>query len=342
MAIYARALRFISILLASSLAAIAAPALEPSSATSTSSSAATTSAAVAAPTEPIANVTSPASFPAPTSLDAAYVSSFKPLTYFAGAAYCHPNDTLAWNCGEPCQANEGFISIASGGDGAAVQFWYVGYDPQLKSVVVAHQGTDQNNTEALVTDFNVVLVGLNSTLFPGMPEDIKVHAGFVQTHSLSAFEILAAVKKGLIDHGANHVTAVGHSLGGALALLDSVYLPLHLESIDISTVVYGMPRVGNQAFADYVDSKLQLKRINNRRDPVPILPGIFFGYRHPAGEIRISDTDEWMACDGQDNENTSCSTGAVGSIFDGVIADHSGPYDGVTIRCHSNVPVTGD
>jgi hypothetical protein len=40
-------------------------------------------------------------------------------------------------------------------------------------------------------------------------------------------------------------------LGAALALLDSVFLPLHLSGFTFTTVTMGMPRVGNQAFADY-------------------------------------------------------------------------------------------
>lgn len=32
-------------------------------------------------------------------------------------------------------------------------------------------------------------------------------------------------------------------LGAALALLDSVYLPLHISGVSFKTVVYGLPRV---------------------------------------------------------------------------------------------------
>lgn len=49
-------------------------------------------------------------------------------------------------------------------------------------------------------------------------------------------------------------------------MLDAVYLQLHLpSSISISSVVYGTPRVGNNAFADHVDAHIHnLIRINNK------------------------------------------------------------------------------
>lgn len=41
-----------------------------------------------------------------------------------------------------CNANPGFVTVASGGDGSDTQFWFVGYDPTLQEVIVSHQGTD--------------------------------------------------------------------------------------------------------------------------------------------------------------------------------------------------------
>ena len=35
-----------------------------------------------------------------------------------------------------------------------------------------------------------------------------------------------------------------HYPGGAIALLDSVYLPLHISGVTFKTVSYGLPRVG--------------------------------------------------------------------------------------------------
>lgn len=93
---------------------------------------------------------------------------------------------------------------------------------------------------------------------------------------------------------------VGHSLGGALALLDAVFLPLHLPTgTKFTTITYGMPRVGNQAFADYVDAHVtNLSHINNKKDPVPILPGEFLGFHHPSGEIHIQSDGSWDSCPG--------------------------------------------
>ena len=101
-----------------------------------------------------------------------------------------------------------------------------------------------------------------------------------------------------------------------------------------------MPRVGNQAFADYVDSHVTslaggtgLSRITNKKDPVPILPGRFLGFHHPSGEIHIEESNAWDSCPGQDNTSDLCIVGAVPNIFESDVSDHNGPYDGVMMGC---------
>jgi predicted lipase len=95
---------------------------------------------------------------------------------------------------------------------------------------------------------------------------------------------------------------VGHSLGAALALLDGVFLSKQLDSsVRVMVVGYGMPRVGNQAFADFVDGELSgnVTHVNNQEDPVPTVPGRFLGYRHASGEIHIQDSGAWDSCPGK-------------------------------------------
>jgi predicted lipase len=52
---------------------------------------------------------------------------------------------------------------------------------------------------------------------------------------------------------------VGHSLGGALAEIDALYMAMNLpSSIHVKGVTYGTPRVGNPAYASFFDSKVRL------------------------------------------------------------------------------------
>ncbi|KAK7031541.1 lipase [Favolaschia claudopus] len=271
-----------------------------------------------------------------TTLTTAQISSFKPYSFYAAAGYCSPASTLAWNCGAKCQgANPTFKPVASGGNGGSVQFWFVGVDPTLETVIVSHQGTDPSLS--LVTDSDFFLGSLDSSLFPGVSSSVEVHSGFRDEQAKTAPQILAAVQTALAQSGVKKVTLVGHSLGGAIALIDSIYLPLHITGVTFQTIVYGLPRVGNQAFADLASAGNTVTHINNKEDIVPILPGSdfcltrgkFLGFHHPTGEIHIQDSNAWDACPGQDNPSTLCTTGDVPNILEGDESDHDGPYDGV-------------
>lgn len=126
-----------------------------------------------------------------------------------------------------------------------------------------------------LTDADFFLTALSQTLFPGT-SGLEVHNGFGDSQARytlaasrvlrsghnsynrkrSALDVLAATQQALSTHGTNSVTIVGHSLGAAIALIDAIYLPLHLPSTTTFKFVgYSLPRVGNPAFADYLDSK---------------------------------------------------------------------------------------
>ena len=118
----------------------------------------------------------------------------------------------------------------------------------------------------------------------------------------TATTILSYVQQTLSAHNASSVTVVGFSLGAALSLLDGVYLRLHLSSsVSVRVIGYGMPRVGNQAFADWVDSHLggQVTHINDREDPIPIFPDRSLGFHHASVEVHITDSGSWENCPGE-------------------------------------------
>lgn len=270
-----------------------------------------------------------------TPLSSSQISSYAPFTHFASTAYCNPSTTINWSCSANCQANPDFLPVASGGDGDETQFWYVGFSPSQNTVIVAHQGTDTSEFFADLTDADFFLESLDSSLFPGIPSSVEVHNGFASEQASTAPTILSYVKQTLSQHGTSSVTVVGHSLGAALALIDGVYLHLQLSSASVRVVGYGMPRVGNQDFANWVDSNLggHVTHINNEEDPIPIVPGRFLDFVHASGEVHITDSGTWESCPGQDNPSTLCIVGDVPNIFDGDLDNHDGPYAGITMGC---------
>ncbi|KAJ3728624.1 alpha/beta-hydrolase [Lentinula raphanica] len=273
-----------------------------------------------------------------TQLSSAELAGFAPFTQFARAAYCGTDILSDWTCGEACEANSDFQVSLVGGDGDAIQIYYVGYSPSLEAIIVAHEGTDPTQLESDLTDVDIPLAALNSTLFPGVSSSVEVHTGFQNEHALTADIILAEVKSLMSSGGTNNIVAVGHSLGGALAEIDTVFFRVNIPSANISAMTYGTPRVGNPAWAALVDSSdVNFKRIDNMQDLIPIVPGRSLGYEHPAGEIHILSPGDAVSCPGDDDAtDADCQIESVPTIFQGNILDHLGPYEGIyigTIYC---------
>ncbi|KAJ7928052.1 Alpha/Beta hydrolase protein [Mycena leptocephala] len=271
-----------------------------------------------------------------TALTTADLNALDSFTQFARAAYCPVDKLMSWTCGEACDANPDFQATLAGGMGNAVQFFFVGYYPKSNSVIVSHQGTDPVKLMSDLTDLNVLKGELNSTLFPGAPAGLEIHSGFRDEHALTADEIRTEVERLIAKEGANQVTVVGHSLGGALAELDALSLRLILpQEVGVNAVTYGTPRVGTSDFVSFFDSQVtDFKRVNNENDLVPIVPGRFLGFAHPQGEIHIVDDDnkEIVACPGNDNaDQEKCQIKTVPSILSGNIIHHLGPYNGIFI-----------
>ncbi|EIW58094.1 lipase [Trametes versicolor FP-101664 SS1] len=269
-----------------------------------------------------------------TTVSATEINSFTPYSFFASAGYCAASKTLTWTCGTNCLANPSFKPVAAGGDGDKVQFWFVGFDPDLNTVVVSHQGTDTSEILPLIEDASIDKTTLSSTLFPGVSSSVEAHSGFAGAQADTANAVLQAVQQAMSTYGTNNIVTTGHSLGAAISLLDALFLPLHIPTAKVSFIGYGLPRVGNQAFANYVDAQpISVTHINNKEDFVPILPGMFLGFHHPSGELHIQDSNAWVACPGQDNSSDQCTVGDVPNIFEGDESNHDGPYNGVEMGC---------
>ncbi|KAI9508343.1 Alpha/Beta hydrolase protein [Russula earlei] len=261
-------------------------------------------------------------------------AEFMPYIEFARAAYCTPNKVVGWQCGDACNALPGFLPTLTGGDGDGTQYFYVGFWPAQSAVVVAHQGTDPLQLMAVLTDLNLECTAPDPTLFPSIPSDVQLHSGFALEHQKTAPKILEEVKRLMAEHSSTHVILIGHSLGGALAELDTLFMKLNLPAgTTVRGATFGTPRVGNAAWAAFFDSQVtNFTRMNHMRDPVPTVPHRLLGFRHPRREIHIESDGRAVACPGADDgKDPQCSNKMVPIIQNGNVIDHLGPYRGVFI-----------
>jgi len=260
-------------------------------------------------------------------------SDFLRPAFFSRIAYCSSDAVQSFTCGAPCEAAGSDIDVFQvGGNDGTIPMYFVAHDPSTNTIVVAHQGTDPNNLLSILNDAKFGLVDLNTTRFTAAAgKGIQVHEGFQETFERTADSMLAGVQKGLADNNAKNVLVTGHSLGAAVATLDAMFLKENLDpSVQLTTTVFGLPRVGDQAWADFVDSSLgtSLSFITNQDDPVPTVPPEFLGFVHPSGEFHITSVDSngqatgFIACPGQDNDN--CASG--NSVLDASVSNHLGPY----------------
>lgn len=249
---------------------------------------------------------------------------------FSRAAYCPTDAVKDWSCGSSCTALPNVKVLASGGDNGATPNFFIAEDPDTKTVVVAHQGTDPHQLLSIANDIKFKQVGANTTLFPQAGSGVKLHSGFQETQGRTADLVLSTVQSSLQSNGFKTVLVTGHSLGAAVASLDAAMLRMALPSdVDVNAVVFGLPRVGNSDWADLVNQLMpEFAHITNQHDPVPDVPPHALAFEHPEGELHITKVDgstgaaTMVACPGSENDN--CSAG--NSALDTSIPNHLGPY----------------
>ena len=96
-----------------------------------------------------------------------------------------------------------------------------------------------------------------------------MHDGFMDTQERTSDLVLSTVQSALKSTGSKKVLVVGHSLGAAIASIDGMMLKMKLDpSIAITTTVFGLPRVGNKAWADLVDQTVSAPQLRTNASDV--------------------------------------------------------------------------
>lgn len=130
-----------------------------------------------------------------------------------------------------------------------------------------------------------------------------VHAGFMTSWRNTRATVLRHVAAAREQFSEYEIVLVGHSLGGAVAALAG--LEMQLRGWDPQVTTFGEPKVGNGAFARFLDAAFgfhdtergsddrqwKFRRVTHAHDPVPLLPLAEWGYEMHSGEIFISKVD---------------------------------------------------
>ncbi|KAG2178215.1 hypothetical protein INT43_003468 [Umbelopsis isabellina] len=143
----------------------------------------------------------------------------------------------------------------------------------------------------------------------------KVHNGFYATFNEAAGFVTSNASALLTAHPTYKFYVVGHSLGGALAILQALDLyqkDVRFTPSNLAVYTFGEPRVGNPTFAQYATGTgLTIDRSVNQRDIVPHLPPESFGFLHEGDEFWITDSsNDVYECD-TTLDSSSCSNSIV-------------------------------
>ncbi|XP_059436502.1 phospholipase A1-Igamma1, chloroplastic-like [Corylus avellana] len=91
------------------------------------------------------------------------------------------------------------------------------------------------------------------------------------------------------------LTITGHSLGGALALLNAHEAASTMPNLPVSVISFGAPRVGNVAFRDELQQLgVKTLRVVVKQDMVPRMPGLVFNEGLQKKFDDITGTLEWV------------------------------------------------
>ncbi|GKT41875.1 lipase A [Colletotrichum spaethianum] len=169
-------------------------------------------------------------------------------------------------------------------------------------------------------------------------KDCTVHMGFLASWRQARNLVVPEVKKLRERYPDYPIHLVGHSLGGAVAMLASLELKVSIGWDNIVVTTFGEPKVGNQGLCDYVDEVFGLKneedehlsertyrRVTHADDPVPLLPLTEWGYKPHAGEYHIAKAElspsleDVIVCRG--DSDAHCITKGDGGFFESKVQE---------------------
>lgn len=138
------------------------------------------------------------------------------------------------------------------------------------SIVFSFIGS--NDAEDWFDNFDLDLLTLDKE------NNIKVHDGFYN----SAERFSELIVGNILDAPKNNIYFIGHSRGGALAMISAISAAERTGKGDFNIITYGQPRVGNHEYDKLlISNRLNYCRVLFKHDIVTKIPPILLGYEHP-------------------------------------------------------------
>lgn len=155
-------------------------------------------------------------------------------------------------------------------------------------IYISFRGTESLN-DAMID----VQCGSEIPAYGNEESSIRVHSGFYKAYCSVREQIRKLIAYGTneTDPRYNRYFISGHSLGGALALLCALDIQYHNPEATIILLTIGQPKVGNRAFSESTNRRLQnYYRVVNGDDCVPKFP---WSYSHTGELIEIGEKHWW-------------------------------------------------
>jgi len=267
-------------------------------------------------------------------------ASLSTLARIVDISYCVglTGITAPFSCLSHCSSFPTFALITTFNTGPLLSdsCGYIAYDHSATDprIIVAFRGTYSfaNTIVDLSTKPQqyVPYIGENitdsSASTPQACPNCTVHSGFLTSWHNTRDLVTPQISVALKMHPKYRLELVGHSLGGAVALLAG--LEFHARGWHPRITTFGEPKVGNLAFVQHIDNvfaspattreQSDYRRVTHVDDPVPLLPPTEWGYRPHGDEVYIAKSglppaiDDVRWCDGDDDGR--CSAGSDHSL----------------------------
>lgn len=156
---------------------------------------------------------------------------------------------------------------------------------------ISFRGTE--SIDDIFTDLNILRTQINFDFPNDLKTNIHVHNGFLnQFESVKDYldqEIVEYYIKNINNNkenkkkNENKIIFSGHSLGGALATIASLYFKLKYKELNVTCITFGSPRVGCNDFVKLFNKEIKdTYRFVNDNDPIPCLPTVW-RFKHVNG-----------------------------------------------------------